>query len=142
MIAALKGKSVSGAAAICQGAMDHCQRILHKSNDRKFIAEVSLAVSPVEIVTQSLLRVIPSIIWSLIVGKIRGMILGVAVAFTEIDDNACKFVFCEYLSKALEAGDFVPTPEPQVVGHGLQSIQDALNLQKRGVSAKKIVVTL
>jgi hypothetical protein len=35
-----------------------------------------------------------------------------------------------------------PAPEPRVVGHGLQHIQDALDAQAKGVSAAKIVVSL
>ena len=33
-------------------------------------------------------------------------------------------------------------PEPQVVGKGLGRIQEALDTCKRGVSAKKVVVSL
>jgi hypothetical protein len=33
-------------------------------------------------------------------------------------------------------------PAARVVGQGLEAIEDALNLQKNGVSATKIVVTL
>ncbi len=33
-------------------------------------------------------------------------------------------------------------PEPFVVGHGLEYTQEAFDVQKKGVSAKKVVVTL
>ncbi|KAL3431030.1 chaperonin 10-like protein [Aspergillus tetrazonus] len=40
------------------------------------------------------------------------------------------------------AEQFVPAPEPEVVGRGLESIQRAMDIQARGVSARKIVVQL
>jgi hypothetical protein len=42
--------------------------------------------------------------------------------------------FCQRLSK------YIAAPEPQVVGKGLEHIQEAMQVNK-GVSAKKVVVT-
>lgn len=47
-----------------------------------------------------------------------------------------------FLPKALKAGTFVAAPEPMVVGHGLESLQLAVDKMGEGVSASKIVVTL
>lgn len=43
---------------------------------------------------------------------------------------------------ALDAGQLQPKPEPKVLAGGLEVIQEAMELQKRGVSAQKIVVLL
>ena len=51
-------------------------------------------------------------------------------------------VWEEYLPKALEKGSFVPAPEPLVAGHGLESVQVGVDLLRKGVSARKVVVTL
>lgn len=51
-------------------------------------------------------------------------------------------VFHDYLPGALADGSFLPVPEAQVVGEGLESLQEAMDVLKAGVSAKKIVVTL
>lgn len=51
-------------------------------------------------------------------------------------------LFNDYLSKALEAKAFIPSPPPLVFGKGLESIQGAMNLLKGGVSAKKMVVII
>jgi hypothetical protein len=48
----------------------------------------------------------------------------------------------EFLPKALAAGEYVAAPDPIVVGKGLEFIQPALEMQKKGVSAKKVVVSL
>lgn len=51
-------------------------------------------------------------------------------------------VYHDFLPEALASGKFRATPEPLVVGVGLETIQEALGVQKKGVSAKKIVVSL
>jgi hypothetical protein len=51
-------------------------------------------------------------------------------------------IYADYLPKALAAGAFVAAPEPLIAGHGLEAVQGALDLQRRGVSARKVVVSL
>jgi NADPH:quinone reductase-like Zn-dependent oxidoreductase len=51
-------------------------------------------------------------------------------------------LYGEFLPSALAKGTFLPLPEAQVVGHGLETIQEAMDVQRAGVSAKKVVVTL
>ncbi|KKY24772.1 putative zinc-binding oxidoreductase [Phaeomoniella chlamydospora] len=53
-----------------------------------------------------------------------------------------KAVWHTFLSPALETGRMKAAPEALVVGKGLEKIQDAMEKQKAGVSAKKIVVEL
>ena len=48
----------------------------------------------------------------------------------------------EYIPKALESGQLQCLPEPFVVGKGLESIQEGVDANKKGVSAKKVVVEL
>ena len=58
------------------------------------------------------------------------------------DNEVGKAVYEDFLGQALASGTFVPAPAPQVVGNGLEALQSALETQKAGVSARKIVVTL
>ena len=51
-------------------------------------------------------------------------------------------LFNKYLSEALVVGTFTPSPPAQVVAQGLEGLQVALDACAKGVSAKKIVVTL
>jgi hypothetical protein len=46
------------------------------------------------------------------------------------------------LPAALAAGTYMAAPEPRVIGQGLQHIEAALDAQRDGVSAAKIVVSL
>ncbi|KAH8690182.1 chaperonin 10-like protein [Talaromyces proteolyticus] len=51
-------------------------------------------------------------------------------------------VWRDFVTKALENGHLKAKPDPEVVGKGLGDIQKAVDLLKKGVSAKKLVVTL
>ncbi|PYI21536.1 zinc-binding alcohol dehydrogenase domain-containing protein cipB [Aspergillus japonicus CBS 114.51] len=62
---------------------------------------------------------------------------------TTLKDNAVgKAIYEDFLPRALKAGSFTPAPEPLVAGHGLHSIQAAVDRQAQGTSAQKIVVVL
>lgn len=50
------------------------------------------------------------------------------------------YIWRKYLPGALRTGDIMPKPDPLVVGEGLRTIQHALDRQKKGVSAAKVVV--
>lgn len=51
-------------------------------------------------------------------------------------------VWRDYVGPALEAGSLQCLPPPLIVGKGLEHIQAALEMSKRGVSAAKLVVEL
>ncbi|KAF2144076.1 uncharacterized protein K452DRAFT_246233 [Aplosporella prunicola CBS 121167] len=51
-------------------------------------------------------------------------------------------IWREYVPEALASGRLQAKPDPLVVGSGLEKIQDGLDKQKAGVSAKKVVITL
>ena len=62
---------------------------------------------------------------------------------TTIKDNEVgKAIYEDFLPEALRAGSYVPAPEPLVAGKGLESVQGAVDLHSKGVSAKKVVVVL
>lgn len=48
----------------------------------------------------------------------------------------------EFFTPALESGLLKCVPEPLVVGKGLESVQKGLDENKKGVSAKKVVIEL
>lgn len=51
-------------------------------------------------------------------------------------------VWGEWVPKALESQQLQAVPPPRVVGRGLESLQQAIDIQKAGVSYEKIVVEL
>lgn len=53
-----------------------------------------------------------------------------------------KVIYEDFLPAALAKGKYIAAPEPLVIAKGLDSVQEAMNLNRRGVSAKKVVVSL
>jgi NADPH:quinone reductase-like Zn-dependent oxidoreductase len=72
----------------------------------------------------------------------EGVIMKQMFALSIRLNHVGRAVWEEYLPKALEKGSFVPAPEPLVAGHGLESVQVGVDLLRKGVSARKVVVTL
>ena len=57
-------------------------------------------------------------------------------------NGIAKAVYEGFLDAALASGSYVPAPEPLIAGKGLESVQDAIDLLAKGISAQKIVVLL
>ena len=51
-------------------------------------------------------------------------------------------VYRDFLPAALAEGRYLALPKPAVVGEGVHEIQRAMDIQLKGVSASKVVVTL
>ena len=93
-----------------------------------------------------MLRIVWSVVsWSVVNwfrarawGIKKSYISGQSLAFNKLGHA----IYEDWLPKALAEGTFVPAPSPYVVGNGLEYIQPALDFQKKGVSAMKVVVSL
>jgi NADPH:quinone reductase-like Zn-dependent oxidoreductase len=146
MIKAMRGKTSAGALSIGKGAAEACMEVLNHSTGDKF---VSMATFPVDLEgpkTFVLLQtVFHALVW-IISYKLSGLIKGVKSNFitaTEIaQSDVGKVLYEEFLPKALTDGTLVASPEPIVFGKGLESVQGAIDMQRKGVSAKKVVVSI
>jgi NADPH:quinone reductase-like Zn-dependent oxidoreductase len=125
MLTALEGSQLVGALAIGGGAEVVCAAVLqrHPGTTNKFIATAS--PTPVE----------------------EDLLGGVEVRFIDLRDSCepdghVSQIWKEFLPRALAEGQFVPAPPPLVAGEGLDKIQEAMNLQMKGVSAQKVVISL
>lgn len=70
---------------------------------------------------------------------------GVELKFVEqlqSDAELASAVLHGYLPDALAQGSFRPLPDSEVIGQGLEAIQGAMDTLKKGVSRKKLVVTM
>ena len=116
-----KGKTLAGALDCIGGdASPICMNVVHKSTGTKFVATVQPNSSePPEGVT------------------IKNLF-----AITIKDNQVGKAVYEDFLPLALKAGTYVPAPGPLIAEKGLESVQGAVELQQKGVSAIKIVVSL
>ena len=146
IIRAFDGKTTAGALSIGHGSAESCLDVLDKCKGDKIISMASYPVPqppPKNFVVLTMAASAMSgmaNIW--VKSKMRGIrtafIYGSSLLYNEVG----KAVYVEYLPKALADGTFVPAPEPHVIGKGLECIQAGYDLQKEGVSAKKIVVSL
>jgi hypothetical protein len=59
-----------------------------------------------------------------------------------VDNGVGKAIYEDFLPKTLEEGTNVAAPDPLVVGKGLEYIQAGFDLQKKGMFAKKVVVSV
>jgi NADPH:quinone reductase-like Zn-dependent oxidoreductase len=146
LVGALQGKTLAGVVSIGVGAAEKCMQIVERCEGNKFVAMVTFPVPQKEPQNFVFLRTAVVFVSSLIYYKIRGARKGfksnlVAIGPT-LENGVARHIWTEFLPRALEARSFVPAPEPEVVGHGLELIQEAFERLREGVSAKKLVVTL
>lgn len=145
MIQAFEGKTAAGALSIGDGGAEACMAILEKVQGNKYIAMASFPVLK-DLQSLVFLRTVLHFITWIISFKVKGLLKGVKSNFligsTIVHDEVGTAIFGDFLPKALETGAFVPAPEAQVFGKGLESIQAACEYQQKGVSAKKVVVLL
>ncbi|CAD0089226.1 unnamed protein product [Aureobasidium mustum] len=63
-------------------------------------------------------------------------------ATTITDNGVGEAVFVDFSTQALAEGKYKAAPQAEVVGTGLESLQKATDILRKGVSAKKLVVSL
>ncbi|EKG10963.1 Alcohol dehydrogenase superfamily zinc-containing [Macrophomina phaseolina MS6] len=64
--------------------------------------------------------------------------ISIALQHKEVGDA----VWRKFIPEALASGQFKAKPDPLVVGKGLEKVQEGLDKQQAGVSAKKVVISL
>ncbi|KIX06148.1 uncharacterized protein Z518_04122 [Rhinocladiella mackenziei CBS 650.93] len=87
--------------------------------------------------------VLPTVLWP--PSDLPGNVKPALVNATDpglVPDHVGAKLWKGYVPAALEAGKLLAKPEPKVVVGGLDAIQDAMEMQKKGVSAQKIVVEM
>ncbi len=123
IVAALKGKTCVGAYdAISEETTLHtlCD-ILHESGGKKLIASI---MPGVEKLTK------------------HQVTIKTNFAKTNAETPVGQQIWRVYLEPALASGAIQYKPEAEIVGHGLESVQHAMDLLAQAVSAKKLVVSI
>ncbi|CAO3672306.1 unnamed protein product [Umbelopsis ramanniana] len=149
MISALKEKSMAGAMAIGPGSVSLCIDILSKTKGSKFVTDVGgpgLGSNSTKASGLALIPLMAHFVSFTVTTKVKSTFTGVATKFVYGSDlkknEVGPAIFRDFLPKALETAQYICTPEPEVIGHGLEHIQQGYDILSKGVSAKKIVVTL
>jgi NADPH:quinone reductase-like Zn-dependent oxidoreductase len=120
LVGVANGRSVVGAMDASGRAVGPCCEFVQRSTGVKFVAAVTggFPTPPAGVKVKSVYA--PSI----------------------ADTHVSTAIYQDFLPRALESGAYVPAPEALVVGRGLESIQEAMDLQSKGTSAQKVVVLL
>lgn len=151
VIAALKGTELAGALAIGRGSPEACVDIVGACASRGFVAVATIPTSFDAIGERGMSAVqIASIarqfIWFNLSMRLRASRRGVRWKFfvgdSLADNDVGRLIYEDFLPAALADGRFTPAPEPEVIGSGLDRIQAAFDVQRKGVSASKIVISL
>lgn len=148
IVKALKGKTIAGALAIGAGSANACVDIVHACKGNKF---VSMATFPVSFSNDTAgagkrFSMMRQFMWFSATMWLKSRTRNIRTKFifgsTLINNEVSEVIYVDFLPKALAAGRYAAAPDPHVVGNGLQSIQSGLDVQRKGTSAKKIVVSL
>lgn len=146
LIQAFSGKTTAGALSIGARAAENCLDILDKCIGNKFISMATYPVPQKPPKTFAVLAIAASYlsgmanIW--VKSKTRGIRTAFIFGFTLLHNEVGKAIYVDYLPQALAQCAYIAAPDPQVVGKGLEFIQAGFELQRKGVSAKKVVVSL
>ena len=147
VIAALKKKQCAGAISIGNNSIAPCIDILAASKGRKFVAQAS-ANLPEEIPssTAGFVSFVLSFLWFSVSVWFKLKMKSVQAKFIFGSDLMANevggVIYEDFLPAALAEGKYVAAPEPVIVGKGLEYIQEAFEVHKKGVSAKKVVISL
>jgi len=155
IIAAFKGRTSAGAIAIGAGSAGPCVDIVHACKGDKF---VTMASAPIGLDAlpdgtdgrgvsfRQLIPVVFQMLGSSVSMELRARMRRVRTKFvigdTLVNNEVGRVIYVDFLPKALAAGQYVAAPDPYVVGTGLDCVQAAFDVQKKGVSAQKVVVSL
>ncbi|KAH8901834.1 oxidoreductase [Coniochaeta sp. PMI_546] len=140
-----RGKSVAGALSMGNGdSALRCADLLGKCEGNRFI---SIATFPAP---KNKDAGLPTMLWTMASWQasmaMKCYANGIKWKFvwgSSLEGNEVgKVIWEDYLPQALANGKHITAPEAYVVGHGLEHVQEGIDLVHKGVSATKCVVTL
>ncbi len=144
IIEAFKGKTIAGALAIGSGSAEACLDVVHACTGNKFVSTASSAVSFEKPPRLPLL--ILQFLWSNASLQVKSRMRRIRTKFifgsSLMDNEVSTVIYVDFLPQALADGRYVAAPDPYVVGKGLEYVQTGFDVQRKGVSAKKVVVSL
>lgn len=147
IIAVLKDTKCAGAIAIGEGSAAPCIDIISAvpSVGRKFVAQASTPGGPPTKGGLAMARFVVNLGVTNISLAARCRLRGVSSTFIvpqASDGPLWDALYRYFLPTALAQHAFKPAPAVEIHGNGLEAISSGLETLKKGVSAKKLVVTL
>ncbi|KAL7624941.1 hypothetical protein AAE478_004155 [Parahypoxylon ruwenzoriense] len=148
MIEVLKNKTCAGALAIGVGSSEASIDVVAAVPGRKFVSQATIPLDLAQDPGNFLSRIgaiMGLISWNISMA-IKAKFKGVTTKFVWVTDlmadEVGKMIYNEFLPAALPNGSYKANPDPQIVGSGFESIQQAMNVYEQGVSVRMIVVNL
>ena len=147
----LSGRMACGAIAIGPGSTQACIKALAANKGTRFVAMVTPPVSFDEVPAgrgrwRKLIPVLAGIVMGNIALALRARMSGVRIKFiwggSPVSNEVGPMIFTDFLPEALGEGRYQAAPPAELVGTGLEAIPTALDRQRQGVSARKLVVGL
>ena len=147
MVAALRGRSVAGLLAVGTGSAEPCVRIAAATGAKRVaMASPSVSFASIRGVNARFVRVMARLVAGNVALQARCLVHGIRARFvwgsSLMTNEVGPMLWSEYLPVALADGRYQAAPEAQIVGVGLDQVQPALDALRRGVSARKLVVSL
>ena len=141
-------RKCAGAIAIGDGSMEACIDIVAAAKGgKKFVAQTSVPLpSTMPSGILGMASIMFGLLWFNLSIWLKSKRKGVTTKFVFGSDlmanEVGEIIYKDFLPEALANGKYVAAPEPLVVGKGLEKVQEAMDMQQKGVSAKKVVVSL
>ncbi|KAI9708374.1 MAG: hypothetical protein M1820_004078 [Bogoriella megaspora] len=146
IISEFKDRTAAGAISIGSGSFQKCVDILGACKGNKFVAQATFEAPPFPKGLSGYPVFIIGMLSKLIPGTVRSWLKGVSHKIINgsdlVTNEVGKAIYEDFLPVALEQKKFQPAPEPQVVGKGFEYLRKATDMNKKGVSAKKLVVQI
>jgi NADPH:quinone reductase-like Zn-dependent oxidoreductase len=126
LVAAIGDSPLAGSIAIGTGSLTKVMKVAALVNGSKRVSSAAPALVTRLLSVRKPKGVLVSGIW------------GGNLAYNEVGPA----IYNTFLPAALASGTYRAEPPAEVVGHGLDKIQEALTQLRKGVSAKKLVITV
>ncbi len=150
LVDAVGDRPVVGAIALGAGSAGPCIEVLRRTGGR-VLAMASTPVSleglagrrrlfPAMIPTFARIGVTMGVL--MLRARLAGIRAGFIWGSSLRDDRLGERLWGGFLPGALGNGAIRPLPEPLVVGRGLDAVQEGIDRQRAGVSARKVVVSI
>jgi NADPH:quinone reductase-like Zn-dependent oxidoreductase len=147
LVAAVSGRPVAGVLAVGTGSADRSVRIAAATGSRRVaLASPSVSFASIRGVNARFVRVMATLVAGNVALQARCLVHGIRAKFvwgsSLMTNEVGPMLWADYLPAALADGRYQLAPAAEVVGVGLDQVQPALDALRRGVSARKLVVSL
>ncbi|KAF2793248.1 putative quinone oxidoreductase [Melanomma pulvis-pyrius CBS 109.77] len=126
----------AGAISIGAGSFKLCIDIISAVQGNKFIAQASMDLPAFPKGILDFPGFMVGMVGHVVSGNVRLRLKGVSSKMINgvdlMANEVGKAVYEDFLPRALKERRFVPAPEPEVVGHGLEHVQRAMDSNKKG----------